>query len=430
MSNKNLLRVAGFIEKVMPKNKSYLGSIRAIKEAIKKNHPVINFVKRIVRDMDKNCRNKFVGNLLVNGFILNYKRRKEILEEGSFVPYTVLISPSMRCNLDCIGCYANKYSKNDDMDFKTLDRVIKEAEDMGVVFFTFLGGEPLIVKDMIFDICKKHKNSYFQFFTNGTLINEEVAEKIRKLGNIIPIISIEGSEKQTDARRGKDVYNRVAAAMKTLKKKKVPFGYSVTVTGKNAEVVSSDKFVNKLIKRGAFIGWHFLYMPIGNNPDLSLMPSPKQRKHLLERWKKVRQKKPIFIIDFWNDAPFVGGCIAGKYYIHVTPKGDVEPCIFSHFAVDNVHKKNLKNIMKSCYFKELRKRQPYHENLYMPCMWIDSPKVGKEICDKCGCYPTHEGADNIIKDPKTIKHLKKYSKEVEKLFAPEWEKRKKQKVVC
>jgi MoaA/NifB/PqqE/SkfB family radical SAM enzyme len=421
MSNKNLIRAANFFEKIIPKEKSYKSSLKAIKKAVEHNHPTINFIKRIVRDMDLNCRDKFATNFIIKGLILNHKKRSQIEDQGSFVPYSVLISPTMRCNLDCVGCYANSYSKKDDMSFELFDRIVSEGEEMGAVIFTILGGEPLIAKDILFKICEKHKNAYFQFFTNGTLITKEVAEEIRELGNLLPIISIEGSEKQTDERRGKEIYKKVLKAMKHLKEKNVPFGYSVTVTSKNAEIVSSDKFVSKLIKRGAFIGWHFLYMPVGENPDVKLMPTPKQRLLLLQRWKKIRNKKPIFIIDFWNDAPFVGGCIAGKYYVHITPKGDVEPCIFSHFAVDNIKDKHLLEIMKSGFFKELRKRQPYCDNLYMPCMWIDKPEVAREVCKSFGCYPTHPGADTIIQDPKIKKFLDDYSKEVKKLFDPEWE---------
>ena len=79
-----------------------------------------------------------------------------------------------------------------------------------------------------------------------------------------------------------------------------------------------DKFNNFMIQNGALIGWHFLFMPVnGKKPDLSLMPTPKQRQWMLQRDREIRATKPLFIIDFWNDAPYVGGCIAGKYYAHI-----------------------------------------------------------------------------------------------------------------
>jgi MoaA/NifB/PqqE/SkfB family radical SAM enzyme len=426
-SDKGLLRIGTVIEKLSSSDSTVRAVVLAGKNAVRNNHPMVTFIRKIAKEMNPKCRDKFVENLIVQGLILNQKKRKKCEAEGFFSPLSVLISPTMRCNLNCIGCYAGNYSKKDDLGFEMFDKIVTEGEELGTGVFTILGGEPLVVKDELFKICEKHNKSYFQFFTNSCLIDEKVADKLAELGNMLPIISIEGYEKETDGRRGKGVYQKIMKAMDLLRSKGVPFGYSVAVTNKNTELVSSDEFVDFMIKKGAYIGWHFLYMPVGKNPDLSLMPTPKQRKHLKDRWEHIRATRPIFIVDFWNDAPFVGGCIAGKHYIHVTSKGDVEPCIFTHFAVDNVKNKSLAEVMKSGYFAELRRRQPYHDNLYMPCMWIDHPEVGAEVHAKFGCYPTHEGADEILKDKKIREGLKKYSKEVHEIFDPVWEKEKKEK---
>jgi MoaA/NifB/PqqE/SkfB family radical SAM enzyme len=282
-----------------------------------------------------------------------------------------------------------------------------------------LGGEPLVYKDL-FKLFKKHKDSFFQFYTNGTLLTEKIIKELVAIGNAVPMLSIEGWEKQTDERRGKGVYTKLMRAMDIMKKYKLPFGISVAVTNKNAAIISSDKFMKFIVGKGAFFVWWFLYMPIGREPDLSLMPTAKQRKMLFERGKDIREKYPIFLIDFWNDAPKVGGCIAGKQYMHITSKGDVEPCIFTHFAADNVHKKSLLEIMDSDYFKALRKMQPYNDNLFMPCMWIDNPEVARDVHKKYGVYPTHPDAEFIITSEKTIKHIDKYSKEVEAEFSKLW----------
>ncbi len=418
-SDENILKLANTLEKIIP-NKDSKNILESVKELIRNNHPAVSFIKRIMKEIDPNCRDKFMENLVIQGLILNDVKRKKVQEEGSFTPTSVLISPTMRCNLSCTGCYAGNYSKKDDLGFELFDRIVSEAEDMGAAIFTILGGEPFVVKDELFKICRKHNKSYFQVYTNGTLIDEETAKELRDLGNLLLTLSIEGYKKETDERRGEGVYDKVINVMDLLRKYRIPFGYSVSVTSKNAELVSSDEFIDFMINKGAYIGWHFLYMPIGSKPDLSLMPTPWQRKMLRDRWIKIRNTKPIFIVDFWNDAPIVGGCIAGKHYIHINSKGDAEPCIFTHFAVDNIKNKSLKEIMASDYFKELRKKQPFNDNLYMPCMWIDNPEVGREMHIKFGCYPTHGGADVILKDEKIKKGLDKYSKEVKKLFDPVW----------
>lgn len=104
------------------------------------------------------------------------------------------------------------------------------------------------------------------------------------------------------------------------------------MTTRNIETVTSNRFIEFMIEKGAVIGWYFLYIPVGNNYDLSLMPDANQRLYLKEKVQEIRQTKPLFAIDFWSDAPFVIGCIAGNRYIHINHKGDIEPCIFTHFA--------------------------------------------------------------------------------------------------
>jgi len=104
------------------------------------------------------------------------------------------------------------------------------------------------------------------------------------------------------------------------------------MTTRNIETVTSNRFIEFMIEKGAVIGWYFLYIPVGNNYDLSLMPDANQRLYLKEKVQEIRQTKPLFAIDFWSDAPFVIGCIAGNRYIHINHKGDIEPCIFTHFV--------------------------------------------------------------------------------------------------
>jgi len=404
-----LKRIIGLLELIVPKENKAI--VRSLEDALSKNHPQVQLYQRVLKEVNPHSRDKILTNLIIQGFILNQKKRDKAIKEGFQVPFSILISPTMRCNLSCVGCYAGNYTKSDDLKFEVVDRIIQEGKEAGVAFFTILGGEPFIRNDL-FDLYQKHNDAFFQVYTNGTLITDEIAEKLVKMGNVMPMVSIEGFEKETDQRRGKGVYKKIVKAMEMLQKHKAPFGYSVAVTRKNIKVVTSNKFVDMLIKRGALIGWYFLYMPIGKNPDLSLMPTPKQRFYLKARRDYIRASKPLFIIDFWNDAPYVGGCIAAKEYIHINHKGDVEPCIFTHFAQTNIKNTSLKKAMNCQFFKEIRKRQPYSDNLYLPCMLIDHPHVSRELCQKCNIYPTHEGAEDLFSE--LAEGLDKYAKGVKK----------------
>lgn len=419
VSDKNIVRLTYLIEKIArPENKE---RVRFVRDFYQKKHPALALTKRFLSHVNKNCQEKFLDNFILIGLLENQKKRNKSRAEGSAPLYALLISPTTKCNLRCRGCYAQNYKKKDELSFELLDRIIQEAKEIGTAFFVILGGEPFIRKDL-FDIYKKHSDAYFHIYTNGTLIDEKIAQKLVKVGNAMPAISIEGFEEETDRKRGKGTFRKVIRAMDILRENGLPFGYSVCVTRKNVRVVTSNEFVDLMIKKGALIGWYFLYMPVCGDKDIELMPTAEQRNYLRLRRNHIRATKPIFIIDFWNDAPYVGGCIAGKYYAHITNSGDVEPCIFTHFAQINIKNTSLKEAMKCQFFKEIRKRQPYSSNLLMPCMLIDHPQVSRELYQICQPYPTHPGAQTLFEDLK--EDLDQYSAKVHQIYDKIWEKKK------
>jgi len=417
LTKKNLVTFIGLYEKIAKGDtKKIVGAVKNMLETT----PAGDMILRGVKLVNPNCRNKVASTLIADGFIMRDEKRRRITDAGGTVPFTVLISPTMRCNLRCKGCYAYNYDKGDDLSYEVVDRVVTEAEEMGVDFITVLGGEPLMWEPF-FKLLETHPNMYFQFYSNGTLLTPEVAKKLAKLGNAAVMLSIEGFQKETDERRGEGAYDRTLRIMDLLKKEGIPFGYSVAVTSINEPIVASDPFIDLMQEKGAIVGWYFLYMPVGKDPDLSFMPTPEQRVHLLEFDKHARATKQVFIIDFWNDAPYVGGCIAGKYYIHITSTGDVEPCIFTHLAQDNIKEKSLKDVMESPYFKKLRAKQPYNDNLYLPCQWIDHPEISRGIMKEFDLKLTHPGADDILIREDLKEGINKYSAKVKELYAKKWQ---------
>ncbi len=344
----------------------------------------------------RDCFNKFAENLIVNEFLLAGPRREQFLSRyGIEPPFLLVISPTMRCNLDCYGCYASQYEKNQELSTEEIHRILREAKAIGVFFITLSGGEPFIRPDLL-DIFAAHDDMYFQVYTNGTFIDRTLARILARLGNVLPAISVEGFEEETDARRGPGHFQRVLSAMKNLREEGVLFGFSATATRQNSELIISDELVNFYASRGCFIGWFFNYMPIGKGPTMDLMPTPQQRIHRRRRLVELRRKTPMILADFWNDGPLVGGCIAGDRYLHINSRGEVEPCVFVHFAVDNIRQKSLTEVLNSDYFRAIRKRQPYSRNYYRPCMIIDHPLILREVVRQVGAHPTHEDAETVL----------------------------------
>jgi hypothetical protein len=252
------------------------------------------------------------------------------------------------------------------------------------------------------------------------MINDRVADRIVELGNICPTISIEGGREATDARRGAGTYDRIMAAMDRLRERGAMIAFSATATSQNLDEVISDEFADLMVEKGAFYGWYFSYMPVGRDPDLSLMPSPEQRNQLRCGVMHIRNTRPLLVADFWGDGTLTGGCLSGgRKYIHINNKGDVEPCIFAHFATDNIKDKPLLDCLCSDFFRDLRRMQPFGKNLLRPCPIIDHPAVMKRAVERNNAYPTHEGAESLLDELQPGLHA--YAAGVRDKLNPVWE---------
>lgn len=417
-SDANLIRLTRILEMVAP-YEIYKRQMRQLRGLFERKAPALELARRLFRDLHPNYRRRIVENLAINAAYLSAPKREALARQGLAAPFLIVISPTMRCNLRCIGCYAFNYTRADDLPLETIDRVITEAKEMGIYFFTITGGEPFIRPDL-FDIYRKHNDCVFQIYTNGTMITDEVVKNLVECGNVGPAISIEGWKEQTDARRGPGTFDRIMQVMDRLREARALFGFSGTVTRLNADVISSEEFVDMMVEKGCLWGWYFIYIPIGRDPDISLMPTPEQRQQHRERVWHLRRTKPIFLADFWNDGSLTGGCMSGgRLYAHINNKGDVEPCVFCHFSTDNIKDKSLSECLNSPFFRAIRRRFPWSTNHLTPCPIIDHPCVLREAVAEGGARGTHEGAETIITD--LAPALDEYSAAMARITEPIWE---------
>ncbi|MGI5892771.1 MAG: radical SAM protein [Bacillota bacterium] len=345
-------------------------------------------IERYFTQLNPEVRKKFLINFFINAGLDGIPRRKANQEEvGCNIPWAILMDPTAACNIKCIGCWAGEYNKADALDYDTLDRIIREGKELGIYMFLYSGGEPLMRRDDILKLAQVHDDCIFLSFTNGTLIDEEYVKKVAEAGNFLYAISVEGDEAATDMRRGKGVYKKVVETMKLLKKYGVPFGYSACYHSKNVDSIANEEWIDLMIEYGCLFGWYFTYMPIGKGADVSLIATAEQRKKMYHHIRDVRSKKPIFILDFWNDGEYVNGCIAGgRNYIHINAHGDVEPCAFIHYANCNIKDVSLLEALQSPLFKEYRENQPFNRNQLRPCPLLDNTEKLREMVKRSGAY--------------------------------------------
>ena len=226
-------------------------------------------IKQVLFNTDKKCLYKFAYNMGVKGAI-GLSRFKRRMKKGDFFPAFHFISVTDDCNLNCQGCWVTGKKKNARMSPEMLDKIISESKAKGSYFFGILGGEPLMYKPL-FEVFEKHSDCYFQLFTNGTLLTEKVAEDLRKLGNVTPLISFEGDEEVADVRRGgQNVYQKAQQAIDHSTSAGLITGVAMSVCKSNLELAFSEDFINSLIKRGVLYLWYYIYRPVGKDAKTPL----------------------------------------------------------------------------------------------------------------------------------------------------------------
>ena len=328
-------------------------------------------------------------------------RRTGAQRGGNVTPCTVVLEPTDRCNLNCPGCYAKSTRDGCDLPYERMVEIVEQVIDMGVTLITISGGEPFLrerADRTLSRLGERFSDRGFLIYTNGTMIDEEVADRLAKVGNVFPAISVEGFEHETNARRGKGIYQQNREARRLLAERGVMCGFSATVTSRNAESICTDEFLDLRIAEGDMFGWFFLLQPIGRSPRIDLMVTADQRALLREtvfRWRQ--EDRPIFLGDFWNDGPLVGGCIAGgRYYFHIYANGDISPCVFAPVTCGNILDivqgrspyASLKDfVQRHPVFRAFREQQDHITDRARPCLLIVHPEVIRRIAKVEGCRP-------------------------------------------
>jgi MoaA/NifB/PqqE/SkfB family radical SAM enzyme len=391
--------------------------------------------------------NVLVGDSLVSHGIPGAKARFTA-QFGVRPPGFLLISPTKTCNLRCIGCYADSGPTPEKLEWPIIRRLVKEARELwGAVFIVISGGEPLAYRDegkTVLDLAEMNPDCFFMMYTNGTLIDDEVARRMGRTGNLIPAISVEGMREETDRRRGAGIFDRVVETMERLRREKVLFGISMTATRENAEHLLSDEVIGfYFCQMGALYGWLFHYMPIGRAYTLQMLPTPEQRLWMWRRSWQLITERHIFLADFWNSGTVSLGCISAGHeggYMTVDWDGKVSPCVFIPYSPLNIHDvyahgKTLIDVWLHPFLARLRAWQEdysnekqytkgsRHGNWMMPCPIRDHYDEFFEMLWEFGPEPVDESAQAARLDPEYRRGLASYNRAVAELFDPIWKTR-------
>ena len=292
------------------------------------------------------------GNAAVQAF----ERR---LKKGEpFFPAFIMMSITNRCNLHCKGCWVEQTKPPMALSLKQMQGIIDTARKYDSQFFGLLGGEPLLHPDVT-TLIENNPQAYFQLFTNGTLLNDDICARFAKLGNVTLISSIEGMETESRLRRGRDdVFAKSIAGLEAAVKAKLFTGVAASINRNNYDELVSTEYLDFLVKKGVHYIWYYIYRPCGSSPEPERALDAEQIVSLRRFIVEQRRTAKLMIIDAYWDADGNAVCPGAMGLSHhIAPNGAVEFCPIVQSTGDylNEDASNLEEIFqKNPYLEQLR----------------------------------------------------------------------------
>lgn len=345
---------------------------------------------RILRSTSPRILWKLAWNCGVRG-MLSIQKFKHRIKRGEYFPPFLHFSITNSCNLRCDGCWVDVDKPQELIDLETLTRTISEARRHGNAIFGLLGGEPFLHPQLM-DVVNAHPDCYFQIFTNGQLITEQVADGLRRAGNVTPLISIEGLEAVSDARRGKtEVFRRSMRGLENCVRAKLFTGVATSVCKSNIDDLLSEAWLRRLINLGVHYVWYYTYRPVGPKPNYALALDPEQLLDVRKFIVEMRSKLPIVIVETYYDDRGRALCpMATGLSHHVSPRGEIEPCPIIQFAKENLQDQRgvFETMTRSVFLRDFRFAAAQATR---GCVVLERPDLIRELVQK------HQANDSTIR---------------------------------
>ena len=347
----------------------------------------LKMARRVWSETDKRLVWKLAWNMGFKGMrsVQKFKRR---LRHGEVFPPFLYLSIVNSCNLRCQGCWVDVAAPQQTIDLSAMNRLIGEAKAVGNSFFGILGGEPFMHPELL-EILGEHPDCYFQVFTNGQLITDDVAKQLRRLGNVTPLVSVEGSEIVSDQRRGRSgVLSKTMAGLQNCLDNKLLTGVCTSLCQTNIDDLLTEAWVDRLIEMGAMYLWYHVYRPVGPDANPQLALTPEQQRRARRFVVEMRVKKPIGIIDAYYDGRGQALCPAATGISHhINPWGDIEPCPIVQFSKESIHDaRPLRETFRQSAF--LRDFRELAASSTRGCIVLERPDLLQQLVERHGARDT------------------------------------------
>ncbi|NLG33284.1 MAG: radical SAM protein [Syntrophomonadaceae bacterium] len=323
----------------------------------------------------------------------------------------VVWNTTNRCNLKCRHCYINAEDRSYDGELTTDEAkiFIQDLAAMKAPVLLFSGGEPLVRKD-IFELGKMAADLGLRpvLSSNGTLIDEDKATKIKEAGFQYVGISIDGARKTHDAFRGIDgAFDAALQGIRNCLNIGLKTGIRFTVNRFNQGDLPAIIDIVEQNRIPRFCMYHLVYSGRGQeliDMDTSLAEKraiieflSKKAVELQEKGVEVeilttdnhadglfllnhmREKEPLRAEEIIKLLEMHGGCSAGTKFANVDPRGNVHPCQFwQDYTVGNIREMPFSQIWNSqdALMVKLREKYKHIKGKCANCAY-------SSLC--CGC---------------------------------------------
>ena len=253
-----------------------------------------------------------------------------------FVQYSLLNA----CNAKCVYCNCPE-REDPRASLEQHLAVLAEFARLGAVRIKFLGGEPLLHRDIgVLVAAAKSHGTRTAIVTNGFLIPSRM-DLMTQFDEVV--ISIDGSEEAHDAQRGVGTWKKVMAAIDACAVAKLDFFLSAVVTRDTTGEV--DWLIDTARRYGVSVNFQIPQF----NPEMygpgaqQWMPSPDEIRKLIGKIIAAKDAgAPVLFSsrsygrtlqweDFSKERDERPGqaspCTAGKYFLQMEPNGDIYPCV-------------------------------------------------------------------------------------------------------
>lgn len=287
-------------------------------------------------------------------------------------PFRVIWDVTAKCNLSCRHCY-NESGQREGLSPSQVHTIAEKLSTSGIFFITLSGGEPLMEPE-IWNIIRqfKSKGKSLQLISNGTLITERVAKKIKEYGVDSVQISIDGLEKTHDYQRQmKGCFKKSVNAVQYLVNEGVPVTVNTLLSQRNIEEIPG--LLDFLVQLGVneFRTSRLILMGRGTGLEQEVLSQEQTKSLTLYVLEQRLNLKGVITVSPDECMCFLGekiheydlswyGCPAGRTECAVDTYGNVYPCIFltyDEFLMGNLLEESFNDIWRSQKVDAFRARE-------------------------------------------------------------------------